>query len=352
MTDLSTEEVIMNSFVKSETESDFPRMHLTVVESGNNHMESPYHFPPTISSPLTIAFINPYTKDEFNDDIQFVMEVEGLAEFVSGGALGCENNKRVSSRLIQGGKVELQINDPSKPLRVWAGWACGHQAVRLTPSLLLEPAATAAAAKIPEKDQDEGERKGKKSLSRSDDAKERMHRPVKGHVKNAPEELEEVKEPDKKMKDDRKSHHQKDKPLKPDRPDKPREKGHVGQKREKIKIDTVDTLLVSEEMRKLIQGDEATGTQKDAEDTGDYFSGDEQLDPLKDRSNLAEQHKQHLEKHDKIARNYFRHYDSDEFAGGLHTTRHLFACIFVIVSFGSVFLALKGRRDNKGRRDL
>lgn len=142
MTDLSTEEVIMNNEVKPPEESDFPKMHLVVVDSNDQHLETPYRYDPTLST-IRIAFVVPYSTAEFNEDLQFVVEVEGpekAAEFVAGGSIGCDNLRRVSARHIDNnGLVVLQINDTTAKLRVWAGWATGHSAVKLVPDLILEP---------------------------------------------------------------------------------------------------------------------------------------------------------------------------------------------------------------------
>jgi hypothetical protein len=140
MTELSTEEVIMNNVVKSPDDSDFPRMHLVVLDSSRNHLESPYHYTAD-ETDISIAFINPYSEDEFLDDLQFVLEVEGAASFVDGGTIGCDGDIRVSARLAEkDGEVVLRIADPTAKLRVWGGWATGYNSVRLTPNLILEPA--------------------------------------------------------------------------------------------------------------------------------------------------------------------------------------------------------------------
>ena len=146
----------MNFEVKSAEDSDFPRMHLVVVDDkSGNHIESPYHYSKDDGSEtgaieVSIAFDNPYTPDEFNEDLQFAMEVQSNsgeeadtpgAEFLGGGAIGCDHNKRVSARLKDSnGIVKLQITDPNAKLKVLAGWATGHEAVRLTHPLILEPA--------------------------------------------------------------------------------------------------------------------------------------------------------------------------------------------------------------------
>ena len=143
MTDLSIEEVIMNNEVKSPEESDFPKMHLVVLDANENHMETPYHYDPSSSLSssgsitITIAFVNPYSIQEFREDLQFVMEVEGPAEFIDGGAIGCEGNSRISG--YNNDAVVLKVNDPTAKLKVWGGWATGHSSVRLIPDLILEP---------------------------------------------------------------------------------------------------------------------------------------------------------------------------------------------------------------------
>jgi len=155
MTDLSTEEVIMNNEVKPPEESDFPKMHLVVLDDTNNdnHLETPYRYDPSgAATTIRIAFVIPYSTSEFNEDLQFVVEVEeheqpikedavsAAAEFVAGGSIGCEHHRRLSARhMDNNGLVVLRINDPTAKLRVWAGWATGHSAVRLVPDLILEP---------------------------------------------------------------------------------------------------------------------------------------------------------------------------------------------------------------------
>ncbi len=155
MTELDTSEVIMNNVVKSAEESDFPNMHLAVLVD-DKVMESPFHYRPapgTTSADVIVIFVNPYTVDEFpeKNDLQFVIQLRDTsggepgtsAEFVSGGTVGCDGNQRVSSRWKDNqGQVLLQIHDISVSFQLWAGWATGQGAVRLTPTLVLEPGLT------------------------------------------------------------------------------------------------------------------------------------------------------------------------------------------------------------------
>jgi len=142
MTDLSIEEVMMNNEVKSPEESDFPKIHLVALDENKNYIDSPYHYDPSSSSSsgINIKFVNPYSIQEFPDDLYFVMEVEGPAEFIEGGTIGCDLNIRLSARLDDNdGVVILKVNDPTAKIRVWGGWATGQNSVRLTPDLILEP---------------------------------------------------------------------------------------------------------------------------------------------------------------------------------------------------------------------
>lgn len=174
MTELDTTEVIMNNVVKSAEESDFPKIHLAVLDEDNNVVarESPYQYRPTLgttNAEITIVFVNPYTPDEFpeKNDLQFVIQLQDAtpdggppgtsSEFVSGGTIGCDGNQRVSARWKDNqGQVKLQIHDIAASFRLWAGWATGQGAVRLTPILKLEPATDinngdeATAAKLKE----------------------------------------------------------------------------------------------------------------------------------------------------------------------------------------------------------
>ena len=164
MTDLSIEEIIMNNEVKSPEESDFPKMHLVVLDANENHMETPYHYDPSSSLSsssgsitIHIAFVNPYSITEFREDLQFVMEVEGPAEFIDGGAIGCEGNIRISG--YNNDAVVLKVNDPTAKLKVWGGWATGHSSVRLIPDLILEPGVVIISSTTTTNDEEKIKRK-------------------------------------------------------------------------------------------------------------------------------------------------------------------------------------------------
>ena len=53
----------------------------------------------------------------------------------------------------------------------------------------------------------------------------------------------------------------------------------------------------------------------------------------------------------KSKRSFREKYDSDTFADELDLHRHLFACVFLVISVGCVLFSTR-RRKAKGRRDL
>ena len=185
MTDLSTDEVIMNEEVLPPEESDFPEMHLAVLDQNENAVQGTTVEYDPFAKTIQIAFVNPYSKSEFRDDLQFVVEIEGptedsrAAEFVTAESIGCDNNRRASGRLLSNqAAMVLQINDPTAKLRLWGGWATGHNAVRLTPDLILEPGQTKEEAEesIEELEEEIGEAEfrnsnGEKEIRKQDEEK-------------------------------------------------------------------------------------------------------------------------------------------------------------------------------------
>ena len=68
-------------------------------------------------------------------DVQFVVETsgEGRASMEHGQ---CDNAKRVAARGKDTVTLLIMMEEIStQPIGVWAGWATGHEAVRLTPVL-------------------------------------------------------------------------------------------------------------------------------------------------------------------------------------------------------------------------
>lgn len=367
MTELDTSEVIMNSVVKAAEESDFPKMHLVVIEDDNN-MESPFHYTPS-EEQFTIAFVNPYSKDEFREDIQFVMDVEGPAEFVGGGAIGCEGNKRVAARLFNGGQVQLKLLDPTASLRIWAGWATGHEAVRLTPNLLLEPKPNATPKTPDTKSEKMAGHRKQRELKGPRDA----HEHVKGE-RNLPAspttpEIVELDKANKAAKSGKKSH---DKNFK--------EKGKGSNEKKREKMEKLKELKKeADDKRKKLHsrwtpkiGDkvplkdpkESVGATKIVKNTKLAVEEkeadiDDDDDAPVEKAKLMDEKERRKELQEQMLRNFpekgihglLARYESDSFGGGLHMSGYYYGCAFFIFSFGTL-LSLLSRRKEKGRRDL
>ena len=412
----------MNYEVKSAEDSDFPRMHLVIVDDkSGNHVESPYHYSrtddvePTV---VSIAFDNPYPPAEFNADVQFVMEVQPLdgddsnhgAEFVGGGAIGCEHNKRVSARLRDSnGIVKLQINDPTSHLKVLAGWATGHEAVRLTQPLILQP--------LPQNDQQVAANKedvtadnkkvesdiDEKDLQADDDGSTMLDDEIQEEnlpkltnaseidgetdvmggaenddrdVKMDDEIQEEVIQDPKKAKggvDEAPERHEA--PLEREAT-KPHQKSNPRQKHEPKRIEKSHP---EELVAKQDKFDDVQRRQKRRNEAGDvsseaiHLNDDRRMREKeirrspKHRLDLLERNKKHVEKerkqriveHDSKmddaskgdGKKTFRQlYESDEFASGLHMNGYICGCVMFASSF--VIICILGRRREKGRRDL
>jgi hypothetical protein len=327
MTELDTSEVIMNNVVKAPEESDFPNMHLAVVadddNNDNNMIESPYHYSSEI---VRIAFVNPYSKDEFDDDLQYVMEVDGPAEFIGGGAIGCDGNRRASARLMDSSQLTLKIFDTSSTLRVWGGWATGHNAVRLTENLMLKP------------------RQGREGVTPENDQRDKRNKPAEDGTLNRTPDKDpnlDIIEATKTIK-----HKPKGAPLidveeimREDRKEK-RQAGHM-----KMRKDVANH-------GGKIKAKEATEMRPQKMKPSDNKLNSDKFDAIKQKhfEKLKSIHGHFSQPKDK-KKSFREHYDSDEFADQFHMQSYIFACIFFILTMGYTVLA-PGRRRVKGRRDL
>jgi hypothetical protein len=367
MTELDTSEIIMNNVVMAPEESDFPKMHLAVVEN-DNHMESPYHYHHDHDQ-LSIAFVNPYSPKEFNEDVQFIMEVDGPAEFIAGGTIGCEGNKRVSARLLDNnGEVTLQLQDTSASFKVWAGWATGHSAVKLTPNLLLEPHDVGGEEEKPPPPK-EGTKPEEKKLQEEEEIKNKDR--VADEMSKMKSKDRTTEESDKKIKpkgslpkddskatkeEERKMAHKKQKDKKRDK--KPKEKGDdmiTGRNKNR---ETAKKLVA--ERRKTDIKAESDGSAADFREDG-ATKDEEELEPLKHRTSIlnkgldAEQKELEAEMKQNFGKDGIKsfrgRYQSDDFANRLDMSSYFYACAFFIFSIGSILISL-GKRREKGRRDL
>ena len=305
MTELDTSEVIMNNVVKSADESAFPKIHLAAVDN-DNHVESPYHYKDT---EVNIAFVIPYSTSEFNEDVQFVMEVDGPAEFVDGGTIGCDGNKRVSSRLRDSEQVTLQIRDPMATLKVLAGWATGHSAVTLTPYLVLEPHL--------------GDDEPSRNLDEEIVEEESEVEKLKGHKKERSKKLP------KGLKLGQIGNHMD--MIK----QKVKGKDHVDMMKQKMKDSLEYNKRIQDTAKKFQKW------QKRGLSTEEPEEDDEELEIMDSRRNIGKGRGQPFR----------RSYDSDDFASRLDMSSYLFGCAFFILSIGSIIISMGKIRD-KGRRDL
>jgi hypothetical protein len=337
MTELSTDEVIMNNVVKAVEDSDYPKMHLAVLVDGN-HVESPYHYDPSSSKQLTLSFINPYSREDYPEggDLQFVMDVvQGPAEFIGGGALGCDNNKRVSGRLMGGGNVQLQINDAAATIQIVAGWSAGHEAVRLTPVLELQPKASAAASNEKEhphdkvKGEEEARRKEKAdSIPEVDEAKvqESMNKladaiKTKKRNKNQ-EDLIKIEESDISVDEGSSKQKQKEHPNKRAVADDEIGEGLGAASKEKIG-QKVKAMMSTFQKKAMLQEKEQ-------------------------RKRLEEEMEKNFPDEGKSFR---ERYHADDFGASLHMSGFYFGCAFFIFAMGSLLKIISSKKD-KGRRDL
>ena len=362
MTELDTTEVIMNYAVKSAEESDFGKMHLAVLQEDttNQYMESPFYYHPQPQGgdvTVTIAFVNPYSKEEFSEDLQFAIQVEGPAAFLQGdGAVGCEGNRRASGRLLDGGKFHLKIEDPSAKLRIWAGWATGHEAVRLTPNLLLEPANSGAAI-TSNQNKDDGT-----NSQQMQQESHRDHAAVLDHAKGEQKTQEVPKESEKdgerhEEKPDHDSHAFQEK-RKQSIADKVVEE--IARRTQKFHVDNKEGFMALankfHQARRIIGGDHNVESE---DGIGELKPLDGRADIHKSLQHVLSELDRRKSLEDEMQRNFpdnslsgFRaRYNSDSFAGGLHMSGYFYGCAFFICSMGLLLFNLSRRRE-KGRRDL
>ena len=142
MTDLSTDEVIMNNQVVDAEDSDRPKVH--IVLSKGEGQDKFIDKMETVDK-ITKIWLKPNSEElELNiqmwvdnlKDLQFVMETTPGAAFLNGQ---CEDNKRIAGRGEDSVALRIQATTTSS-VQVWAGWATGHEKVRLTYPLEFIPA--------------------------------------------------------------------------------------------------------------------------------------------------------------------------------------------------------------------
>jgi len=152
MTDLSTDEVIMNAPVVAAAQSDHPEVYLKLanevdaakVESIEGKTKywidtNAKHHPDHVYEDAILIELQLDYDDTVLKDLQFLVEASFGASMVGGQ---CDDEKRIAARTHD--KVTLKLpTTTTVPIQVWAGWATGHEQVRLTPvvEFQLKPAA-------------------------------------------------------------------------------------------------------------------------------------------------------------------------------------------------------------------
>jgi hypothetical protein len=123
-TTLSTEEVIMNFPVVSVAMSDDPAMQIL-------NLDDPASSKGANKSKIVQVGVRT-TNPKTNRDYQFILDIiEGECIFEGGG---CDEKKRIGGRAKDVVKVRLPDQEGAV-CTLQAGWAAGHEAVRLTPLL-------------------------------------------------------------------------------------------------------------------------------------------------------------------------------------------------------------------------
>jgi hypothetical protein len=133
MTDLDPSEVIMNNPVVPFTESSDKSMYIDIKDNGQAVL---------VGSTVELYFRNPNR----HADVQYVIETSEGARFENGR---CDHQKRVGGKSSSVSEVHKLVID-TLPVKVWGGWATGHEAVQLTDVLTLETDPSQVGAAINE----------------------------------------------------------------------------------------------------------------------------------------------------------------------------------------------------------
>lgn len=138
--ELSTKSKIMKKKVVSAEQSSHPNIRLKLARSKQPEEVVLVDVDKSMPSAYWIKLHNPYVD---LPEIQYVVEVNSTSS--SNAALfpevgECENQKRAAGRanshdLGMFFRIDTWPDDQGE-FHVWAGWASGHEAVRLTPPLI------------------------------------------------------------------------------------------------------------------------------------------------------------------------------------------------------------------------
>jgi hypothetical protein len=128
--ELDTDEIIMNYDVLPPEQAKVPGVEIMGRESGTDEwIRESLTFEKEQSFQLRL-----HVPDDSLQNVQYVMEVSAGARFVPANM--CEGRRTHAAR--HDTPVTLQVDGNSDEVVVWAGWATGHEAVSLTPKLILK----------------------------------------------------------------------------------------------------------------------------------------------------------------------------------------------------------------------
>jgi hypothetical protein len=130
LTELATDEVIMNAFVIAYQDSRDPDIQVVAIQTTTQDGGSSDELlqSPIVVTHVPVTFEMVVTNPNEVGAVQYVMDTSLGATFERGW---CDEQKRVPGR--PGDRHTLTIHSiPETPIQVWAGWAAGRQAVTLT----------------------------------------------------------------------------------------------------------------------------------------------------------------------------------------------------------------------------
>ena len=128
LTELATDEVIMNAFVIAYQDSRDPDIQVVAIQTQDGSGHGELLQSPIVVTHVPVTFEMVVTNPNAVGAVQYVMDTFPGATFERGW---CDEQKRVPGR--PGDRHTLTIHAiPETPIQVWAGWAAGRQPVTLT----------------------------------------------------------------------------------------------------------------------------------------------------------------------------------------------------------------------------
>lgn len=128
--DLDETEVVMNHHIIPAAEVEIP-VHLEISFDQEGWTTHALTYPPNVLSNFHIRLNIPESLRQ--RDVQWVAEASKGAMFTA--PILCQGRRSHSNRPTQA--LPLTVDASAEKVDVWAGWATGHEAVKLTPVLTL-----------------------------------------------------------------------------------------------------------------------------------------------------------------------------------------------------------------------